>query len=124
MKFAMIPVNRRYNEKNERVVRRVLISYLTKTKKGLYKKTKLIEKDPYFYNKNSSQQYVFTDNGFKLISNSYDDGTFANSLQNTLIEELRPYQYDAGLLIEKSIEFEAKDLQEAIEMFNNRTEVH
>ena len=123
MKFAMIPINRRYNDKNERVIRRVLISYTRKVK-GVYKGTKLVDKDPYFNDPNSSQQYVFTDDYFYLISNAYDDDSFANALQNALIEEKRPYEYDAGKLIETAVEFTAKDLQEAMEMFHNRVEVH
>lgn len=115
MKYALIPINRRIAEDGTRIVRRVLISYKRKTKKGIYKGTKLIEVDPYFNNPKSSQQYVFTDKYFYLVSNAYWD----NALQNSLKDIRRPYKYDAGLLKEKAIEFEAPSNFHAIKMFNS-----
>lgn len=118
MKFAMIPINRRYNDKNERVVRRILISYTSK-RQGIYKGTKLIDKDPYFNDPKSSQKYIFEDNCFYLVSDGYSD-----PVQGTLLKIKRNYEFDAGLLYETAIEFQAADLQEAVEMFRNRVEVH
>ena len=117
MKFAMIPINRRYNGE-QRVIRRVLISYNKKVR-GVYKGTKIIELDPYFKNPDSSQQYVFEDDCFYLVKDGYD-----NFIQSSLLQVKRPYEYDAGKLVDVAIEFTASDLQQAIEMFNNRTEVH
>lgn len=116
MKFAMIPINRRYTD-GKRIVRRILISYTRKIKGGFYKGTKVVETDPYFKNPESSQQYVFEDTCFYLVKDKYED-----FIQDTLLNVKRPYQYDAGKLFETAIEFEAKDLQEAIERFNNRVE--
>ena len=117
MKYAMIPINRRYSDNNERIVRRVLISYIEKVD-GVYQGTKLIEVDPYFKDPNSSQKYEFTDNEFWLISNAYVD----SFTQNSLLNQKRKYEYDAGRLIETAIEFEASTNEEAISKFNSRKE--
>lgn len=114
MNYAMIPINRRYNDNDERVVRRVLISY-KKCTDGIYQGTKIIEKDPYFYDKNASHQYLFTDTSYSCISDAY--GWDAENVEH-------PYEYDAGRLYEKAIEFEADSDEEAIKMFNNRSEIH
>lgn len=119
MKFAMIPINRRYNEEMKRIVRRVLISYKYKTLKGKYKGTKIIEKDPYFKDPNSSQQYLFKDKYFIHLTDAYND-----ELQQEVMNNKRFYMENEGLLFENAIEFEAANLEEAIEMFNNRVELH
>ena len=119
MKFAMIPINRRLGENGTRIVRRVLISYQSKTRNGHYKRTKLIEKDPYFKNPNSSQQYVFKDTYFVHLTDSYN-----NEEQKLVMNNKRYYMYDEGLLIENAEEFTAETLDQAIELFNNRKEIH
>ena len=118
MNYAMIPINRRYDEKGNRIVRRVLISF-NYIEWGQYKGTKLIAKDPYFNNPNSSQQYVFEDTEFWLIKDGYSD-----DIQSTLLNVKRPYEWDAHRLVEKAIEFIADSDEEAIEIFNNREELH
>jgi hypothetical protein len=119
MKYAMIPVNRKYDNKNQRIVRRVLVSYKYKYKNGKYMKTKLIDLDPYFKDPKSSQQYEFTDKYFFLKSNAY-----GGMLQNSLLNKKRLYTSNAGLLIEKAIEFEAPNNEEAIKIFSERLEAH
>lgn len=116
--YAMIPINRRIGFDGERIVRRVLISYLTKVD-GVYKNSKIIEKDDYFKNPNASQQYEFYDDGFKLISNGYSR-TILDGIQNSLLEKLRPYEFDAGLLFETAIEFREENDELAIYKFQNR----
>ena len=117
MKYAMIPINRRYNDNDERIVRRVLIGYNHKYA-GKYIGCHVVEKDPYFKDKNSSHQYIFENDGFTLVSDAYDGNN------NPIFGKKRPYQYDEGLLYETAVEFVAKDDQEATEMFNNRIELH
>lgn len=117
MKFAMIPINRRYNG-DKRIVRRILISYDKKVR-GVYKGTKVIELDPYFKNPESSQQYVFESDCFYLVKDKYED-----FIQDTLLNIKRPYEYDAGRLIEKAIEFEADTEEDAKDVFNHREELN
>ena len=119
MKYVMIPINRRYDDNNKRIVRRVLISY-TKKVDGQYKGTKLIEKDPYFYDPKSSQKYIFKDDGFTLISNAYSGSSILDVFQDSLIDLLRPYEFDAGRLIETAYEFMADSEEEAIKIFTER----
>lgn len=112
MNYAMIPINRRYTEDWKRIVRRVLISYDSKTEDGLYKKCKIIETDPYFKDKKASHQYKFCSKGFKCVEDRYG-GMDENS-------EYIPFQYDARRLYETAYEFEAIDDKEAIKVFKER----
>lgn len=118
MKYAMIPINRRYNDKNERVVRRILISYKTKNKNGIYEKCSVIAKDPYFLDKNSSHQYQFDNDSFYLIKDIYE------GKENFLLGVRRPYQFNEGYLAETAIEFTSRNILEAIKRFNDREEIH
>lgn len=117
MKYAMIPINRRYTDDWKRIVRRVLISY-DSMQNGLYKGTRLVAKDPYFSNPKSSQEYVFTDTDFWLVKDGYND-----IIQSRLLNVKRPYQYSSPLLIETAIEFMANDDTEAIEKFMERGDI-
>ena len=119
MKYAMIPVNRRYDSKDNRLVRRVLVSYKYKLKNGKYMKTKVIDLDPYFKDPKSSHKYEFKDNYFTLVSNIYE-----GALQQCLVNQKRLYMYNAGYLVEKAIEFEAGSNEEAIKLFMTRAEAH
>lgn len=110
-KYAMVPINRRY-ENGKRIVRRVLISYSRKAN-GVYQKVKLLAKHPYFDNPMSSQQYVFTDKYFYLVSDAYND-----SQQQSLLNVKRKYEYNPGLLLDVAIEFEARSDSEAIKIFH------
>ena len=118
MKYAMIPINRKYDSRWNRLVRRILISY-TKKVDGVYTGCKVIAKDPYFDNPNSSQQYVFEDNQFYLIKDAYED-----VIQQDLINVKRNYEYDSGLLSDTAIEFNSSSDALAIKKFNNRKEKH
>ena len=111
-KYSMIPINRRYDNEGKRIVRRVLISYTKKDSNGVYLHSKIIEKDPYFKDINSSHQYLFEDDGFRLVHDDYGD--------NYLLEQKRPYEYSAGDLFEKSYEFTAENDEQAIKLFNER----
>lgn len=115
-KFAMIPINRRYDEEDHRIVRRVLISYENKDDQGVYQNTKLIETDPYFKDPNASHRYIFTDHCFELI---YDA-----SGENYKLDMPQPYQYKRELFLDPAIEFEAASQPDAIDQFNNREEYH
>ncbi len=117
LNYAMIPINRRISIDGKRIVRRVLISF-NYIEWGQYKGTKLIAKDPYFENPNSSQQYVFTDTEFYLVKDGYD-----NPIQSSLINKKRHYEFDAGKLEETAIEFCANSDEEAINIFNNREDI-
>ena len=117
MKYAMIPINRRYIA-DKRIVRRILISYDKKVK-GVYKGTRVVELDPYFKNPESSQQYVFESDYFYLVKDGHDD-----PIQRSLLNTTRPYEYDAGRLYEKAIEFKADSDEKAIKIFNEREELH
>lgn len=109
-KYAMIPINRRY-ENGVRIVRRVLISYIKKFNNE-YIGTKLIEKDPYFKDPKSSHQYEFKDNCFRLIKDDYGG--------NYLLNKFRPYVRSRLEFIDDAIEFKAKSDKEAISIFNSR----
>lgn len=108
-KYAIIPINRRIKDDGSRDVRCVLISY-KKSKRGVYVNTRLVEKDDYFKNREASHVYSFDDDGFVLVRDRYGD--------NWLLNQKRPYKVHEGNLIESSIEFKAKNDEDAIKTFN------
>ena len=115
--YAMIPINRKYDKEDKRHVRRILISYREKFNNE-YLDVKVVDKDPYFKDPNSSHQYVFEEEGYKMIKNSY-----INNGDNHLIDELRPYLHIRDDFYDISIEFKAKSDDEAIKIFNERDEL-
>ena len=122
MKFAMIPINRKYDENNNLLVRRVLISYTKKYKKRLcgesityFTGTKIVETDNYF-KESHSHTYKFEDKGYTLLD-------CQNELKEMYPESLYKLRlYHAGSLVD-AILFKAKSNEEAIEIFNNRKEL-
>ena len=115
MKYTMVAINHKKSEDGKPIVRRVLLEYKTRNLDAnnfyySYSGIRLVEKDPYFYDENSSHQYEFTDSTFKLTTNLYD---------GELLEP-RPYHYLKYL---PAIEFEADSDEQAIQIFNTKEEL-
>ena len=128
MKFAMVPINTKsiLNESGayDQHVRRVLISYkfkLHRKDKTFYYGTKFILADQYFYAYDSSHEYEFKNGYYKLI---YVDtvNPNANAYDKKLFKKRRYHNVDyiAGKIDD---EFEASNIQAAIEKFNHRNEL-
>ena len=122
-KYAMVAINKR--EDSEGIhIRRVLITYLFKTKKmvnGLpvtyYHGTKLIDADPYFKDKKASHKYTLKNRYYKLEEvngNRAVDYVFKSS-----IYAKRKY-HNTGKL---GFEFTAPNKQVAIHRFRVRKEL-
>lgn len=107
-KYAIIPINRKYNDDGTMSYRSVLISYKRKNKYGIYKRCKLIAKDPYFTDPLSAYKYRFTNKGFIQTYTAY--------FSIPVSEELNPY-CKVNLLLDEAYEFVAKDNKKAIEFF-------
>lgn len=123
MRYAMIPINRKYDRQGNLVVRRVLVSYESKSiLNGIayYDNTRFIEKDPYFYNTHSSHQYTFDDEEYSL--DSVDGESFECYTFKPEIFQRRKYHIINEFCID-AIEFEAESDEEAIKRFNERNEL-
>ena len=122
MKYAMVAINKK--EEDDGIhIRRVLISYLFKTKKIIrgqdvtfYHGTRLIDVDPYFKFKNSSHKYIFKDKYYKLNSANTD---FPYAFYPSMYKK-RKYR-NIGKL---GFEFKESNRQIAINRFRNRKELH
>lgn len=116
MKFSIIPINRKYDDNDNIIIRRILISYQDK-KDAVYQNVSIIDKDDYFKDENSSHQYIFTPEGFKLIK------TTQNSGDEILLDWLRSYRCYQDLFPNSGIEcieFECDSEKEAIEIFKRK----
>lgn len=128
IKYAMPIINIK-DDVDGRHVRRVLISY-KKIKKSTFKGwstryfkgTKIIEKDPYFYDETKSHQYKFENEGYYLVS---CNNTCAEIYDKYLPELLEKREYHiADIHFNKSDLFTASSDEEAIEIFKNRGELN
>lgn len=124
-KYAMIPINRKYDEDNTLHIRRVLISYEKKKKKSLhgmpisyFEGTKLIEVDDYF-KENHSHTYKFTDTTYTLV----DCDAESKKLYGDMLSEPRKYHAFEGSTIYGAILFKASSDQEAIKKFKERGDI-
>ncbi len=122
-KYAMVAINKKEDDDGIHI-RRVLISYLFKTKKtvnGLpvtyYHGTKLIDADPYFRDAKASHKYTLKDRYYKLEEvngNRAFDYVFKSSIYSK-----RKY-HSIGKL---GFEFKAENKQVAIHRFRVRKEL-
>ena len=125
--YSMVVINRKYDENDKLLLRRVLISYTKKNKlkdRVVYKGTKIIEVDDYFLNQSSSHQYIFTDEGYNLInvdeSRSEFSDFYINCINNSLKEKVRPYHYLPQIEMFRPIEFSCEREEDARLLFSLR----
>ncbi len=119
-KYAMIPINSKVNENGNTLIRRVLISYLFKVKKGItttYYFTKILAKDSYF-NNYSSHQYIFKNNYYILKSVKNKK---AKKEYDAHPEIYLKRKYHTNLI--PAIEFKSQTRQSAITTFTTRKEL-
>ena len=125
-KYAMVAINKK--ELDDGIhIRRVLVSYLFKTKKKVdgqevtyYHGTKFIIADPYFTKKSATHKYTFNDRHYKL-DKVEDDGSgigFLYALKPELFKK-RKY-HNVGKL---AFEFKAASKQAAVHRFKVRKEL-
>ena len=122
-KYAMVPINGKEDEHGNPIIRRVLITYessVTKDNQVIYKRTKFVDKDPYFSQKRSTT-YTFKDSYYTLDSIENLNAIFAGGITKTK----RRYHYNISndVLKPHAIEFEAASDEEAKEKFHNRKEL-
>ena len=122
-KYAMVPINGKEDEYGNPIIRRVLITYessVTKDNQVIYKRTKFVDKDPYFFQKRSTT-YTFKDSYYTLDSIDNLNAIFAGEITKTK----RRYHYNISndVLKPPAIEFEAASDEEAKEKFHNRKEL-
>ena len=122
-KYAMVAINKKEADDGTHI-RRVLISYLFKTKKKIkgqeityYHGTKFIIADPYFSKKTSSHKYTFKDHYYKL--EEVDNELAIIYAFNSDIYKKRKY-HNVGKL---AFEFKAENKQVAVHRFKVRKEL-
>ena len=132
MKYAMVPINTKYNDMDQKLVRRVLISYEDKFTEGrdditYFKGTKLIDVDLYFLDNTKSHQYSFCDDFYRLVSsNSPNDFMYIlkgmyEDRKYHVYKHLDKFRDFSGNII--SIYFECNSDEEAKEIFHKREEL-
>ena len=111
-KYAIVPICMK-----EYRLRCVLISYENKVLKSidnvLYEGTKLIAKDPYFYDSSKSHQYDFHDTYYILSSVNNTHKIY----ESYLLGEKRPYHYHINSMFKNPIEFKAFTQKGALRKF-------
>lgn len=123
-KYAMVPINRKYDFMRNLYVRRVLISYEgTSEENGItyYTNTRLVEIDPYLKNTHSSHQYLFYNDGYVLQSVE-GERYQSDYVGHEDIFQRRKY-HNISVFDIKAIEFEAETDQEAKLRFIQREEL-
>ena len=129
----MCAINRKYDENNNIVVRRVLIRYVGKpqVKMGVkyFNSVKLVFADPYFNNEKASHRYNLQDDGYFLLECKNDNLKQVYQKNNLLSEKRKYHIYPGdeyttlfGNEGSKTI-FKAKSDEEAIKIFNDREEL-
>lgn len=125
-KYAMIPINYRYEDDGIHI-RRVLISYLFKiTRRGIstYYFTKFICSDAYFNSKEATHKYRFSDKYYRLIRVDNSIREFEYSFKKPTVFLKR--RYHSRINSEKditSVEFKSITEQIAIDKFKSRKEL-
>ena len=122
MRYAMVAINRRYDDEGSLLVRRVLISYTQEEVRGLqkfYSGTKLLAKDPYFEREGASHKYQFFDDGYTLIKVSAPDDPLYTQIAQSFVDSKRPYHVNLDWFVQ---EFECDSDEQAIKIFNDRPE--
>lgn len=108
MKYAMILISNRLDERDVVHYRRVLIEYKTE-RYGVFYKTRLIEVDPYF--KKNKHLYSFTDKDYTCFG------------ENELSDCKKYHDSSRGQSPSTVKRFKASTDTEAIAIFNDRMEV-
>ena len=134
IKYAMVTINHKYDDKDNLLVRRVLISYESKEKAPEkedvvnYTGTRFVAKDDYFSDKSKSHQYNFHDANYELtkVTNEWREA----ETKIGLVQAKRPYHYYVDVNLSSvwpkyadPIEFEAETDEEAIKKFHEREEL-
>lgn len=137
-KYAMIPINTKVDENGNRLVRRVLVSYLFKTHKkasgfknlkvATYHGTKFIFSDAYFTEDNPTHKYIFENKKYKLYKVEGSPVSILYTLKSGIYEKRTYHGVDDKCgtypaFYPYVIEIKAKNDQEAIEAFNARGEL-
>lgn len=130
--YAMVPICTKYDDDDNLHVRRVLIKYdeLVNASNGFpikyFTNTKILAKDPYFSNEESSHKYTFYDDGYTLdeVKNELDDiyVIFAKEIMSKKREYHIVPTFDVLTNKEPAL-FSAETDEEAIDKFTNREEL-
>lgn len=126
MKFAMIPINCKRDDENNLLIRRVLISYKFKTTRKdivTFYGTKFLLADQYFYSSDSSLSYKFKNGYYILNTVSSNNSYYDEYIKNKNLFKKRRYHYSKYFMYEKDVEFKANSIQQAIEIFRERSEL-
>lgn len=126
--YAMIPINYKYDENDNLLVRRVLIEYKSTTHENnivdtiYYNDTTLIDVDSYFLDKTKSHQYIFDNDGYTLVD-AMDDKALLYVFGG-LVNAKRKYHSFSNVSKEVSaILFIAKNDDDARKRFHEREEM-
>lgn len=123
--YAMIPINFKYDENDNLLVRRVLIEYKNKTQEKnviYYENTTLVDVDAYFLDKTKSHQYVFDNDGYTLID-VLDDKALLYVLKSLVQAKRKYHSFDNSNEKVKAILFIAKNDNDARKRFHEREEL-
>ena len=136
-KYAMIPINCKYDEEDRIHVRRVLISYKRRkvTSKEFfgnvydhveYRGTKLEAIDPYFLSSKRTHTYEFKDRYYRLVK--VDNRNTNKIIYNAFKELYGKRKYKGNIFSHNKgrpsvIEFECDNWFDAVTKFNNREEL-
>ena len=122
-KYAMVAINTKRQDDGIHI-RRVLISYLFKTKKKIdgkvvtyYHGTKFIAADPYFSDKTASHKYTFTDRYYKLDT-ANNELSLMYALKSDIYKKRKYHSFGA-----LTFEFKSESKQVAIHRFKVRKEL-
>lgn len=124
-KYAMVPINGKEDEHGNPIIRRVLITYESSVQKNgliIYKRTKFIDKDPYFDKPSRTTSYIFKDTYYTLDWIENLNSFLAGGLTGVK-RRYHSYINSPDILKPSAIEFEAETVQEAKEKFHNRKEL-
>ena len=132
VKYAMVAINKKYDEDGSPIVRRVLIRYSDKKivempdpdfSQVVYTDVVFVDKDPYFEKEGASTVYNFHDEGYELLACNNINKDIAQGFINLT----RPYHYNLykNKIMDgdsKPIEFSGLSDEEAKKIFHSRKE--
>ena len=132
VKYAMVAINKKYDEDDLPIVRRVLIRYSDKKivempdsdySQAVYQNAVFVDKDPYFEKEGASTVYNFHDEGYELLACNNINKDIARNFINLT----RPYHYNLykNEVMDQDarpIEFSALSDMEAKKIFHARKE--